>query len=132
MSDWAGIERTRGRQNMGTQPADSKGVLTEEEAMQLIAFLVSASEICIKEPAYYGTFRLIDAASRLMGFMLGHDPPRTGEFLERFKAEVDTKKVGMMYDREAYFDFLRSAAAQVGSEMKRLADEDRAAGGASV
>jgi hypothetical protein len=68
-------------------------VLTEDEAFDLLAFLFSSAEICLVEPTYYGTFRLVDAASRLMGHMLAHDPERSGEFLRRFKEEVDTKKV---------------------------------------
>src|SRR5690242_6973487 len=95
-------------------------VLTEEEALDLLAFLVSSAEICTVEPTYYGTFRLIDAASRLMAHVLAHAPARSGDFLRRFKAEVDTKKVWMMWDREAYYDFLRSAPAEVAAEVKRL------------
>ncbi len=101
-------------------------VLTEEEALQLIAFLTSAAEISIHEPTYYGTFRLMDAASRLMGFMLGHETPRGETFLRELKDEVDAKKVWMMWDRDAYFDFLRETPGKVAVEVKRLADEDRA------
>ncbi len=43
------------------------------------------------------------------------------------KTELDTKKVWMMWDREAYFEFLRATPAVVAAEVKRLADEDRAA-----
>jgi hypothetical protein len=111
----------------GTTPAGSACVLNEEQALQLIAFLTSAAEISVHEPTYYGTFRLIDAASRLITFMLEHDPPRSGEFLRELKNELDTKKVWMMWDREAYFDFLRVTPAVVAAEVKRLADEDRAA-----
>ena len=100
--------------------------LSEEQALQLIAFLTSAAEISIHEPTYYGNFRLVDAASRLIGFMLEHDPLRSGAFLRELKTELDTKKVWMMWDREAYFDFLRATPAQVAAEVKRLADEDRA------
>ncbi len=96
------------------------GVLSEEEALDLLMFLVSSAEICLVEPTHYGTFRLIDAASRLMGHVLGHDPQRSGEFIQRFKAEVDTKKAWMMWDREAYEEFLRAAQAQVDVEVKRL------------
>jgi hypothetical protein len=106
----------------------SNCVLTEEQALQLIAFLTSAAEISIHEPTYYGTFRLIDGASRLIGFMLEHDPPRSEEFLRELKTELDTKKVWMMWDREAYFDFLRATPALVAGEVKRLANEDRAQG----
>lgn len=104
--------------------ADGQFVLTEEQAFDILAFLFSSAEICLVEPTYYGTFRLVDAASRMMGHMLAHDPERSGEFLRRFKEEVDTKKVWMMWDREAYYDFLRGAPAVVAAEVKRLEDED--------
>jgi hypothetical protein len=107
-------------------PADGQFVLTEEQAFDILAFLFSSAEICLVEPTYYGTFRLVDAASRMMGHMLAHDPARSGEFLRRFKEEVDTKKVWMMWDREAYYDFLREAPAVVAAEVKRLEDEDAA------
>jgi hypothetical protein len=103
---------------------DGACVLTEEQALQVIAYLTSAAEISIHEPTYYGTFRLIDAASRLIGQMLEHDPPRSGAFLRELQAELDTKKVWMLWDREAYFDFLRTTPALVAAEVKRLADED--------
>ena len=57
---------------------------------------------------------------------LQHDPPRTGPFLRELKAEIDTKKVWMMWDRAAYFDFLRGVPGQVAAEVKRVADEDAA------
>lgn len=99
-------------------------VLTEDQAFDLLAFLFSAAEISLVEPTYYGTFRLVDAASRLMGFMLEHDPERSREFLERFKADVDARKLVMMWDREAYYDFLRAAPAIVAAEVIRREDAE--------
>lgn len=111
----------------------SPGVLTEEQALELIAFLASSAEISLSEPTHYPYFRLIDATSRMIGMMLEHDTPKTGEFLRRFKAEVDEKKVWMMWDVDAFFDFLRSAPALVAAEMTRLAEENaRAAKEASA
>jgi uncharacterized protein DUF6092 len=103
-----------------TQAPTDQMVLTEDQAFDLLAFLFSAAELCLVEPTYYGTFRLVDAASRLMGHMLEHNPERSGEFLRRFKEEVDTKKAWMMWDREAYYAFLRGAPAVVAAELKRL------------
>jgi Family of unknown function (DUF6092) len=102
------------------------GVLTEEQALELIAYLASAAEISLAEPTHYPTFRLIDATSRLIGFMVEHETPRTGAFLRAFKEEVDRKKVWMMWDAEAYFDFLRSAPALVAAEVRRLAEGESA------
>lgn len=110
----------------GATPAPTPGcALTEDDALDLLMFLVSSAEICTMEPTYYGTFRLIDAASRLIGHMLDHDPGQSAAFLRRFKTEVDTKKGWMMWDREAYVEFLRAAPAQVAEEVKRLAEADR-------
>lgn len=105
-------------------PTTKSCALTEEQALQFIAFLTSAAEISIHEPTYYGSFRLTDAASRLIGFMLENETPRTGSFLRELKSELDTKKVWMMWDRESYFDFVRGVPGQVAVEVKRIVDED--------
>lgn len=100
--------------------ADRK-VVSEDQAYELLAHLVASAELCITEPYYYGTFRLIDAASRLMGYMLEHDSDGGREWLQRFKQEVDEKKEWMMWDRQGYFAFLRGACGTVASELKRRA-----------
>ena len=94
-------------------------VLSEDEAYELLAHLVASAEICTFEPYYYGTFRLIDAASRLMDSMLKNGSNGSRHWLEDFKQEVDEKKVWMMWDREGYFEFLREATGKVAAELKR-------------
>ena len=103
-----------------SDPASDPLILSEREAFEILAFLFSSAELCLKEPTYYGSFRLVDAASRLMGHMLAHDPERSAAFLRDFKAEVDQKKAWMMWDREAFFDFLRAAPAVVAGELLAL------------
>ena len=100
------------------------GVLTEEQAMQLLAFLTSSAEITLREPIHYGTLRLIDAASRLMGFMLENNPEVTADFLREFKDEIDLKKQWCMWDKPAYYGFLREAPGRVAGEIQRLKAED--------
>ena len=107
----------------GVTPAATAGVLTEEQAFRLIAYLTSSAEISLHEPTYYGSLRLIDAASRLIGFMLEHDLPTAEPFLRELKAELDTKKVWSMWDREAYYDFVREVPAEVAAEMMRRESE---------
>jgi len=96
-------------------------VLSEDEGFELLAFLCCSAEISLHEPTYYGTFRLIDAASRLIGHMLDHDRADAA-FLRRFKDEIDTKKTWMMWDREAYYAFLREAPAEIAAELRRRSD----------
>ncbi len=107
------------------QPAERpvQMVLTEDQAMELIAYLTSAAELSLHEPDYYGSLRLLDGVSRLIGAVLQHNPERTGPFLERFKQDVDEKKVWSMWDREAYYEFTRSTPATVATELLRLERE---------
>jgi hypothetical protein len=101
--------------------ADGKAlVLTEEQALELITFLTSAAEICLHEPIYYGTFRLIDGASRMMGMILENNPQTSAGFFRDFKAEIDANKLSMLWEREEYYDFLRRVAGPPAAELKRV------------
>jgi hypothetical protein len=97
-------------------------VLTEDEALEILTFLLCAADISLVEPTHYPIFRLIDGASRLMGLMLAHDPPRSGDFLRAFKAEIDERKVTMMWDMDAFEAFVREAPGKISAEVKRLHD----------
>jgi hypothetical protein len=99
-------------------------VLTEREALDIIAFLVASAEISTYEPTYYGSFRLIDAASRLMAHMQKHDLPLTGEFVGELKTHIDEKNTMMMFDRPAWVEFLKSNPALVAAELKRVAEAE--------
>jgi hypothetical protein len=99
-------------------------VLTEEQAYELLAHLVASADICRVEPGFYGSFRLLDAASRLSGFLLAGGV--RDRWLQQFHQEVQAKKNWMMWDREAYLAFLPEAARSVAAEMMR---RQAAAGG---
>lgn len=110
---------------MSDQSQTSGPLLTEEQALEIITFLVSSAEICLHEPRYYGTFRLIDGASRLIGKMLENNPKLSSGFLAEYKATIDSQKTQMMFDRERYYQFLREIPADAAAELKRV----REAGG---
>jgi hypothetical protein len=95
--------------------------VTEEQAYELLAFLVCSADICTFEPHYYGTFRLLDAASRLMGCMLDNGSDDNRPWLETFKQEVDRKKLWMLSDRDAYFGFLGEVGGEIGAVLRRRA-----------
>jgi len=95
-------------------------VLTLEEALELVTFLVSSAEICLHEPRFYGTFRLVDGASRLIDRVLQHGENQSTAFLTAFKQEIDANKAAMMSDRDTYYAFLRALPAPAAAELKRL------------
>ncbi len=86
-----------------------------ERVYELLAHLVASAEICVVEPHYYGSFRLLDAAAKLAATMLGcglDDP-----WLARFQAELDRSKVLMMSDRPALYSYLPQASRQVAQRL---------------
>ena len=93
------------------------GFLGEDQAFQLIAFLTSSAEISLQEPTHYGTLRLIDATSRLIGFMIENGYEDEDRFLANLKEEIDTKKLWAMWDQPAYYAFLRETPGKVAAEM---------------
>ena len=69
----------------------------------------------------YGTFRLIDAASRLIGLAQESGELEDDRFLREFKEDADERKLLMMADEEAYFEFLEDATRRMAEEMKSRA-----------
>ncbi len=102
---------------------DSPCAVRKDEAWELLAYLTASAELCTREPHYYGTFRLIDAASRLMGFMLASSE-RESTWLAEFKHEVDEKKLWMLRDRSGYFEFLNQVPAELADHMTQEAKND--------
>lgn len=90
-----------------------------DQAYELLAHLVASAETCTREPRYYGSFRLLDGASRLIGYMLEDAPPEEREWLQGYQERLDEAKLWMMSDRERYFRFLEEAAGPLAAELKR-------------
>jgi hypothetical protein len=96
-------------------------VLSEEDLYEALSFLVTSAHLCVTEPVLYGTFRLVDAASRLIGLALESGELEDDRFLREFKEDADKRKLLMMADEEAYFEFLEDATRRMAKEMKRRA-----------
>ena len=56
-------------------------VLTEDEALELLAFLITAARTQLDEAAEYGPLRMLTAAGRLADFIAERASPGTRGFL---------------------------------------------------
>jgi hypothetical protein len=97
--------------------------VSRDQIYELLAHLVTSAELCTREPGYYGTFRLIDAASRLLA--AAEASGAGDEWLAAARREIDEKKVLMMSDRERYYAFLPAMSRMVG---ERLLERSRESG----
>lgn len=93
-------------------------IFSEEEAFELIVYLVSAAELTLLEPELYGSFRLIDAASRLLAPLTERGPASRRAFYEALRDDIDRRKVLMMSDRDTYVEFVRELPGVLAAELK--------------
>ncbi len=93
-------------------------VVSEDGLYEVLAFLFSSAHLLVKEPHLYGTFRLIDGASRLIGFALESGQLSDEQFLRQLKEDVDEEKFLLMTDEETYFQLLADATRRMAKEMK--------------
>lgn len=102
-------------------------VVSESDALALLAHLVTSAELCMSEPHDYGIFRLVDAASRLARAMVPRSSGESRAYLEAFIEEVDEKKMWPTRDRERYGAFLRETSRGTAEHLMA-----RAGGGVSA
>jgi hypothetical protein len=101
-------------------------VVSEDGLYEVLAFLFSSAHILVDEPHLYGTFRLIDGASRLMGFALESGQLEDDQFLRELKDDVDEKKFLLMTDEKTYLELLERATRAMAREMKKRASAEKA------
>lgn len=100
-----------------TEDRDDPLVVGEREGLALLAHLVASAELTMTEPWDYGTFRLIDAASRLAAAMAPRSSDEHRAFLEGFLADVDAGKERSTLDREPYLAFLREMSRRIAEHL---------------
>jgi hypothetical protein len=63
-------------------------VLTEDEAMELVSFLITAARIQLHEPPRYAPMRLLTAAERLSRLVVDRVSPEGHKALETVETEI--------------------------------------------
>ncbi len=82
-------------------------VLSESEALELLAFFISSARTQLDDPAIYSSMRLITAAEILRDFVMERVSLDTRDLLDQTK-EMTTHAQINMYDIEDYTSTLDS------------------------
>lgn len=76
-------------------------VLKEDEAIEVLALLITSARIQMEEPAHYGPLRLLTATERLSELMLERASDKSRAFLSENIAGIPDMHMAMS-DVEAY------------------------------
>lgn len=78
----------------------------DEALFKFILYLVSCARLSLEEPPIYGSFRLIDGASRLIASAEETDGSGPDEFLRAARAEIEREKIRTIDDEPGYTEWL--------------------------
>ena len=95
----------------------------DDPLFEFILYLVTSARLSLDEKAIYGSFRLLEGASRLIeaaGEVPGLDPD---DFLRAKRDAIDQNKARMMLDKEGYRTWLTELASELASEAVRRSFE---------
>ena len=88
----------------------------EEQVFELISYMSVSARNLLTEPARYGPFRLVDAASRLVDALRenGLESPR----LDRVQAKIEEGKYSAMGTPEEFEAFLEGVVLHLVEEIE--------------
>ena len=96
------------------------GIITEDQAVELLALCITSARLLMDEPAHYGPLRLLTATERLSAMMLDRAAPETRPLLELAIERIPQMHV-QMSDIPAYTAGLDELNAAVGDCLVRRA-----------
>ena len=101
-------------------------VLSEEEAVELLALMITSARIQIDEPARYGPLRLLTAAERLSSFIKDRASAEAQPMLNVLTGEIPNMAM-YMSDEERYVGALDGLCRVVAQHLvDHTPDEDAA------
>ena len=87
----------------------------DEGLLEFVLYLVSCSRLSLEEPPIYGSFRLIEGASRLIAIL---DPDGKDAFLDGARRRIEEHKLMMVDRHEEYAAFLDDLLRDVVAEAR--------------
>lgn len=87
----------------------------ERELFEFVLYLVSCARLCLDEPSIYGSFRLIEGASRLIEAAPGWGID-VDETLSRTRESIEGSKLLMIDEQDAYRRWLTDLLGKLSAE----------------
>ena len=106
-------------------------VLTENEALRLLAHLISTAELHTIEPPHYAGHRMVEGTLPLIDAMIRDGDEESRAWLRDFREEVKNALAARRSDVNAFESFLHQAPAEIIREIKRRQVSDTGKDGRS-
>jgi len=94
--------------------------LSEDQAIELMAYILSSAQGLLKEPEHYAVLRMVSAADRMAGMWAPRASGDLAEFLEDLCQRMPVEAAATQGDEIASFE--RYLGSKL-SELARIVDE---------
>ena len=96
----------------------------DDPLFDFILYLITSARTSLDERAIYGSFRLIEGASRLIEAAEEIPGLDVDDFLRATRSSIDRHKARMMLEKDAYRQWLTDLATGLTSESLRRGMDD--------
>lgn len=101
-----------------------KAVITEADALRILAYLTASADTQLFEPDIYGPFRFVEAASQLASAVIDGDPGDSRAFWEDVHSTLEDNKFRVIWDRPGFREFVNETPRSVAEELTRRDTEE--------
>ncbi len=98
---------------------DEPVILTEDQAFDLLAFMLATAELNTTEPRGYATRRLIEASEQLAAAMASQSNSQSSKWLIEFRETLASALASRSADPDEFISFVRSITGEIAGELKR-------------
>lgn len=97
----------------------------DDPLFEFVLYLATSARLSLDEKAIYGSFRLIEGASRLIEAAEGIDGLDADDYLRAKRDSIEENKARMMLDKDGYRTWLTDLASELASEAVKRSLEPR-------
>jgi hypothetical protein len=104
---------------------DKQGLaLTNEEALSILAYLLTSAQGCLREPPDYGVFRLLSAAERLSQAWQPKCSGEMAEFLKDISTNTGPASAKRDVDPQGFSNYIAEMCRILAHNIKQLDQEE--------
>ena len=93
--------------------------LTDEEALQILAYLLTSAHGCITEPADYGILRLVTAADNIARIWAPRVTGDLAEYLNKLGTQLPLEAARMDVDLDGFESYISKQISELAIVVKR-------------
>ena len=109
----------RGERKTCQSSMSERRILTEDQALRLLAHFYATADLHVYESPHYADRRILEGTIPLLDAMIENAAVTDTGWVRELKSDLERALASRRVDRDAYDEFLHNAPGRIASEIKR-------------